>query len=177
MTTDCETELKRFSLDAGIDHRILFAILDNESNQNGFYENGEIKVRFENHIFNEFLLVYDGRHTRHAFLPKYDYDWVHKHSLSDLKLLSTSFGIAQIMGYHYEMLLHYSVGNMVKWWQLSELNQVIDFIHFCSTYRSGKFMIALRDLDFDQIAKMYNGSGYKKNNYHIKLKKYFPELS
>ena len=164
--------LTSFAINNGIDNRILLAILNNESNQKGFYKNDRIKSRFEKHIFYEFTLVYIGKHSKHKYLPKFDTDWVRKYSLDDLELLSTSWGIAQIMGYHYETIHYWSVQGMVEQWRLSENMQITDFINFCTVYRNGKFMKALQDSDIESISKMYNGGGYKKNRYAEKIKEF-----
>ena len=155
-----------------IDWRILFAILQKESNANGFDSKESIKKRFEKHIYNGFIKVVDGA-AKHPALPGLDAGWIRSHSKVQLEFLSTSFGIAQIMGYWYQLLNYKSINDMIAAWVASEEIQIRDFCLFCVKYNDGRFLESLKRLEFASIAKQYNGGGYKKNNYDVDLEKYF----
>jgi hypothetical protein len=49
----------------------------------------------------------------------------------------------------------------------SEDDHLSAFTHFVNN--NPKMVKALREKDWDTFALYYNGKGYKKNNYHIKL--------
>ena len=154
-----------------IDWRILYAILMKESNCNGFYENKLIKKRYEDHIHTGFVKVLKGA-SKHPSLPGLSAQWIKSHKEPEFVLLSTSFGIAQIMGYWYPLLNYKSIKDMLDAWIASEEIQVRDFCLFCVKYNNGRFLAALQKNDFTSIAKQYNGSGYKKHNYDVDLIKY-----
>lgn len=166
--------LKDFADQYKIDFRILRAILKKESNAAGFYKDGSIKERFEAHIYDGFVKVIDGS-NKHPQLPGLESEWIKTHSIQQIRFLSTSFGIAQIMGYWYPLLNYKNIYDMTDAWKASEEIQLRDFCLFCLKYNYGKFLIALSKLDYPSIAKQYNGGGYKKNNYDIDLIKYFKE--
>ena len=157
-----------------IDWRILFAILNKESNAIGFHSGGAfIKKRFEPHIHKGFLKVFKGVALKHPSLPGLSPQWIRDHKEAELEMLSTSYGIAQIMGYWYPVLKYRTIYEMIEAWTASETLQVRDFCQFCVKYNDLRFLEALRKLDFVSIAKQYNGGGYKKNNYDTDLQKYF----
>ena len=74
--------------------------------------------------------------------------------------LSISMGGAQIMGFNYPTLGYDSVQQMFDAFTNSERDQVIGFFSFVQG-QSGesKRITALRALDFETFAKLYNGPG------------------
>lgn len=163
--------LKQFGIQHKIDWRILYAIAQNESN--GYGLEGElIKHRFEEHIYAGFVKVKLGTFKKHPSLPGLDPEWIKSHSYKELRLMSTSWGMFQIMGWHYNMLGHASVESMVDNYKGSEDYQVRDFLIFCMIYRDGKFYQYLKKSWLRSIANAYNGAGWRKNNYVSKLIKH-----
>lgn len=161
-----------FAEQYNINPAILLAIAKKESNCNHHDGRGIIQQRFEVHIYNGFLSVLEGKLKRHPSLPGLSSKWIKKHSKSEARLLSTSYGVFQIMGWHYPMLGYDSIGGMLEDWEIEEVH-IKDFCLFCIKYNNGKFLKALQELDFERIALMYNGAGYKRNNYDTDLKKFF----
>lgn len=161
--------LKEFGQREGIDYRILYAILMTESDGFGFDNHGKIKTRFEPHIYSGFSRVCLNQITKHPSLPGLDPKWIKQHNDSELLSMSTSFGIAQIMGWQYKLLGFTSVDCMVANYIESEENQIKSFLVFCLKYREGRFLKALKELNYRQIASMYNGAGFEKNRYDQKL--------
>jgi len=164
--------LKEFANQNDIDWRILAAILMKESNQKGFDKNGVIKSRYEKHIHIGFKNVHNGTKKRHSSLPGLDPVWIKSHVLSELELLSTSYGIAQIMGYWYKLLGYNSVGEMIESWNDSEEIQIRDFCLFCVRFNDGRFLNALIKQNLQSIAMQYNGKGYAQNSYDKDLQIY-----
>jgi len=167
--------LKEFASQYRIDWRLLYAILMNESNAQGFDKNGNIKQRFEKHIYNGFKHVFEGFRTKNPHLPGLETAWIKSHNLQQLEYLSTSYGVAQIMGWHYPLLGYNCVENMMQSWIETEEVQIRDFCLFCVRYNNGRFLKALQGFNIQSISMQYNGTGFAKNNYDNKLIKHHRE--
>ena len=165
--------LKEFADQYRFSWRILGAILMKESNQEGFYKDGKIKQRFEKHISIGFKNVLNGTKKRHPSLPGLEPLWIKKHTDTEVELLSTSYGMAQIMGYWYHILNYPTVAEMIDAWTYSEEIQIRDFCLFCVRYNDGNFLTALKLLNFQSIAMQYNGRGFAQNNYDKDLQNWF----
>lgn len=164
--------LKQFADQYVIDWRLLAAILMKESNQEGFDKKGKIKMRMEKHILAGFREVVVGIKQRHPSLPGLKAAWIKKHNPDELNLMSASWGMAQIMGYWYDLLNHKSVKDMIEAWEVSEEIMIRDFCLFCVKYNDGKFLDALQKCNIPSIAMQYNGRGFAQNNYDKDLIKY-----
>ena len=173
--------IKKLSANNELDWKTLYAILMCESNTkdnpgSGFWSSGKIKQRFESHIYDSFIHQ-KKFYVKNKILPGLSRDWICKHTNKQLKLMATSFGIAQIMGWHYPELGYESIEDMVNDYKNSDEKQIISFFKFIKIYRGGRFFQVLRNSaggkNFRKIAKYYNGAGYRKNRYHIKLKTYY----
>jgi hypothetical protein len=82
---------------------------------------------------------------------------------------ATSIGMMQVMGFHYSELGFENVGAMWDYAKESEANQVELAIRFIK--RNPKLDQALKNNDWATVAYYYNGSGYKKYNYDIRLQR------
>lgn len=71
---------------------------------------------------------------------------------------STSWGLGQIMGFHYSRLGYKSVGDMVDDFKRGEYQQVEGIAKFIKTDSS--LYSALKRNDWHQVAVKYNGAGY-----------------
>lgn len=168
--------LKEFADQNQLSWKILGAILMKESNQQGFDDKGNLKHRIERHILSGFRDVLLDIKKRHPVLPGLKTSWIKQHNVDELVAISTSWGIAQIMGWHYPMLNYNKVQDMIDAWQASEEIQVRDFCLFCVRYNDGKFLDALKKLNYQSIAMQYNGKGYAQNAYDRDLQIYFQKL-
>jgi len=164
--------LKEFANQNDIDWRILAAILMKESNQEGFNNQGKIKLRLERHILSGFRDVILDIKKRHPSLPGLNREWIKKHDADEIRLMSTSWGIAQIMGYWYQLLNYNSVKEMVDAWSASEEIQIRDFCLFCVRFNDGRFLKALIKQNLQSVAMQYNGKGYAQNSYDKDLQTY-----
>jgi hypothetical protein len=81
-------------------------------------------------------------------------------------LLSTSWGLGQVMGSNYKMVGCETVEDMVKEAVESEAGQLRQMAGFI---KSAKLVTAMKNLDWAAFAKGYNGPGYAKNAYDTKL--------
>lgn len=89
-------------------------------------------------------------------------------------LESASWGAYQIMAYHWKALGYSSVQEFVNK-AYTEEGQLELFIRFVKA--SPNVLKALKAKDWVGVAKAYNGPGYAKNNYHIKMKEAYDQFS
>jgi RHS repeat-associated protein len=173
----------------GIDSNVAKAVATVESSGSGFYEDGSVKIRFEGHKFKKYLKEsgadVDGLAKNNSdVIYSYKESITKKHGVEQLKkaskidsksaLLSTSYGAFQIMGFNYKLAGFNSVEEFVKSQSTYE-GQVNAFLNFVSN--NPVLLKALKEKDFTTFAKNYNGESYEDNNYDIKMKEYYEELS
>lgn len=93
---------------------------------------------------------------------------------SDIALMSISMGAGQVMGAHYKRLGYHSVEQM---WQdaQSAAGQIRQMCRFVST--DARLKKAVNSMDYKTIARLYNGPGYRKNNYDVELRRLVTELT
>lgn len=85
----------------------------------------------------------------------------------DIGLESASWGMFQIMGYHWQALGYKSVVDFVMIMSESEGKQLEIFVKFIQANKT--LLNAIRAKDFDLFALTYNGAGYRKNQYDVKM--------
>ena len=103
-------------------------------------------------------IVGESEHRRIEKARKFD---------KDIGLESASWGMFQIMGYHWQALGYKSVVDFVMTMSESEGKQLEIFVKFIQ--ENNTLLNAIRAKDFDLFALTYNGTGYRKNNYHVKM--------
>jgi hypothetical protein len=89
-------------------------------------------------------------------------------------LNSTSWGIAQIMGFNATSAGYANVEAMVAAMMDSESNQLLAMAHFL---KSSKLDVPLRQRDWAAFAAGYNGPAYEKNQYGVRLQIAYSEFS
>jgi len=75
-------------------------------------------------------------------------------------LLSTSIGLGQIMGFNFVYAGHKNVNEMWDEAKKSLYHQVIQICNFIKNYPG--LLSAIKSKNWDKIATLYNGAGYKK---------------
>ena len=85
----------------------------------------------------------------------------------DAALQSASWGLLQIMGSNYKLTGEKSVSDFVSKMSKDEFTQLNLGIEFM---RSMKLIPLMISKDFNGLARIYNGPGYAKNGYGLKLK-------
>jgi hypothetical protein len=88
----------------------------------------------------------------------------------DSAIESASWGLFQIMGFHWQLLGYESAQQFEQQMTESEEMQLDAFYRFVTHKSNCKLLQAMKDKDFSTFAKLYNGPAYKKNNYDLKLK-------
>lgn len=84
----------------------------------------------------------------------------------DTALESCSWGLGQVMGFHWKSLGYKSLQAFINDMYESEAKQLEAMIRFIKV---NGLLLALKNKDWVKFARGYNGSGYAKNKYHIKL--------
>jgi hypothetical protein len=86
-------------------------------------------------------------------------------------LKSASAGRYQIMGYNHVLAGFSTVEAYWDAMKASEAAQLAAFVHYVKTAKLDDELRRISNVHADCIpfAKLYNGSGYAKNNYHVKI--------
>lgn len=159
------------------------AILSVESRGNGFLKDGRPVILFERHVMRRRLKAkgietarleaeqpnvvsaiaggYQGgtlEHDRLGQAAKID---------RDCALESASWGLFQIMGYHWKALGYDTLQQFINAMYRSEGDQLDAFVRFVKADPS--LWKALKRLDWEEVARRYNGPAYAKNQYDKKL--------
>ena len=187
-----EKDLIALSNSLGVELAAVKAVYEIESSGRGFLTDGRPKILFEGHIFwkqlkNKGLNPEDFREDNGDVLyPKWtkqyykggsaEHDRLNKAKLinEDAALESASWGIFQIMGFHYKKVGYDSVKLYVKAMYKSEAYHLKAFGKFIE---SENLVRHLRNHNWAAFARGYNGAGYKQNKYDIKLERAFRKYS
>lgn len=162
----------------GIEVPMLKALAEVESKNAGFLSNGEPIILFEAHKFSQFTNgKYDKTHpqissplwNRHLYKGG---TWEHRRLQEAVKLnrtaalKSASWGAFQIMGFNWQMAGYRSLQAFIN-----DAYAGIDghFRMLIGFVKGAKLTTALRKKNFERIAKVYNGKGYKANRYDTRL--------
>lgn len=182
-----QSEAKRL----GVEVAALRAILEKESKGSGFNADGTPKILYERHIMYQRLTAHFGVATAKywatgrsdlVYSKGYGAGGYGKYSEQPKKLEaaanidrtsaleSCSWGIAQIMGYHWKLCGFSSVQQFVNAMYKSEDSQFEVFVKFLE---GSGIVPYLQKLDWANVALRYNGKNYKQNNYDVDLKRYY----
>lgn len=173
-----DIDLPRVGAMIGVGEDEIHAVLDVETRGGGFDSNGRPKMLFEPHIFYRELagaerdqavelgLAY--RKWGERRYPKDSYLRLERAMLinENAALRSASWGLGQIMGFNHKLAGYMSARAMVSAFlddEETHLESMIEFI-----VASG-LDDELRNHDWRGFARGYNGAGYAKHGYHLKL--------
>lgn len=98
----------------------------------------------------------------------------------DAALESASWGLFQIMGYHWKTLSYESIHEFVDCMGKHERDQLDAFCRYISVVRDRKdrtLVELLRQHEWAAFAYAYNGSGYRQNAYDDKLREAYLRYS
>jgi hypothetical protein len=185
------TDIEQAAKDLGIEVAALKAVIAVESAGSGFLSDGRPKILFEGHIFWSQLekngknpaelaaqypeLVYRSWTKKFYKGGIREYDRYNTALLidADAAKKSTSWGMFQIMGFNCELCGFKATGDnpkpvdsFVQAMALNEQQQLRAFMEFCA---SKDLIKHLKSHDWQQFALLYNGKGYKQNQYDEKL--------
>lgn len=166
----------------------LQAVISVETRGAGFNKDGTPIILFEPHIFYRLLrhkrlkttlikaikeiphLCYprwgqhpygtsSSQHARLAVAAKYD---------RASALESCSWGLGQVMGFHWHALGYTSLQAFVNAMYQDEKEQLLAM---CRFIEKNGLVAALQNKAWEHFARGYNGAGFAKNAYHVKLAK------
>lgn len=166
---------------------VILAVTEVEARGSGFYKDNYPIIVFEGHVFWDRLIhhglnpyTYLSEKNQDIVYPKWDLryhkgqkvEWeqllkarqIHHNAANE----SCSWGMFQIMGYHWQKLGYNSINNFVQQMSLSEGAQLEGFVRYVQSYN---LVTYLQKKDWSNFARRYNGPGYKKNKYDIKLQR------
>lgn len=167
----------------GVSPRIIMAVNQVESRGNGFLSDGRIVILYERHIMYRQLAekelnanYYMVNHPNLVNQKRGGYygGTTEHYRLNSAKMIdetsaleSCSYGLFQIMGFHWELLGFESAQAMVAYMEASEGNQLDVFVRFVLADES--MHKALKAKKWAEFSKRYNGSAYKSNLHDVKL--------
>lgn len=162
----------------------LRAVIEIEARSSGFNSDGTPVILFERHVFRQRLIangkaqvaekamrerpdlcntasggygLYSAQHGRLNAAAQY-----HRGSA----LESASWGLGQVMGYHWKSLGYPSLQSFINAMYRDEASQ-LDAM--CRYIKTNKLVKALQNKDWKAFAHGYNGPEYAKNQYDVKL--------
>ena len=144
----------------GVDPAAIKAIAYIESNGVGFYDNGSVKLRLEPQFLSRYQKTPRSFTT---FSAAYAYD-------PRAAILSTSFGIFQVMGFNYKAAGYNTPEAYYKAVKRGAIAQLNAFIGFIEKNNLAQY---LRSKNWAAFAYRYNGPGYRANNYDTKHETYY----
>lgn len=184
-----ESDIQRAADLLEVDVATIKAVNSVESSGSGF-SGKKPKILFEGHIFwkqlkkhginpNNHLsgnanILYSSwtkqyySQNQHARLEKA----MRIHEVAALE--SASWGLFQIMGYHYESLGYASVQEFVQKMNRCEGDQLEAFVRFIKVNNLAHY---LKDRDWAEFAKQYNGADYRANKYDTKMAQAYERFS
>lgn len=172
--------------DLGVPLASVLAVTEVESRGSGFLANGHPVILFERHIM--FRRVRDKFGQRKAEQLSAQYPDVISASAGgygttasqpgrldraaalidrDAALESASWGLFQIMGFHWKALGYARLQDFINAMYRSEAAQLDAFVRFIKI--NPALHKALKARDWAAFAKGYNGPGYAANKYDTKL--------
>ena len=185
MKTLTNEQIKDLANKHGIEYAGLKAVVEVEASGKGFI--GDVpKILYEPHIMHRLLTKKNYITIRNNLMKahpnlcyprwgtyKYGAESIQHKRLEiasqfnrDTALESCSWGLGQVMGFHWKSLGYESLQAFINDMYESEAKQLEAMIRFI---RVNGLLLALKNKDWVKFARGYNGSGYAKNKYHIKL--------
>lgn len=183
-----ETKYKIISMQLGIDICLLEAVANIESAGNGFLSDGQVKILWEPHVWWRTLKKY-GLNPKDLIkkdpsLKNILYEkWgtlpygkiseqhpklqraveIHKESA----LEAASYGMFQVLGENWKWLGYNSLQDFINTVMKDEDSQ-LDI--FCKFIVRKQLVKHLREKNIESFCLGYNGKGYKKNQYDVKIR-------
>jgi peptidoglycan hydrolase-like protein with peptidoglycan-binding domain len=183
-----DLDLPRIGAEIGVGEDEVHMLIVVEAAGSGFDSAGRPKMLFEPHIFWRELGPGKARDTAakqglaypkwKRGYPKDSYPRLAKAMAIDeaAALRSASWGASQVLGVNFKAAGFASVQDMVNAMCEDEEHHIEAMIGFCKSNgidddlrRLAELKRATTPADCAPIARVYNGSGYAANNYHVKM--------
>ena len=166
----------------GVEVAVVKAVTAVEARGSGFIRNTDLPcILFEGHWFHKFTRGIHDNHYPHLSYAK----WTKAHYKGgrgeydrlieaigicdepDAALKSCSWGMFQIMGFNHEMAGYDDVKEYVNEMSMTEGAHLDAFVNFVMAQPT--MVEHLREKDWADFARRYNGPGYQQNQYDAKL--------
>ena len=170
-------DFARASKALGVPVAAIKAVLDIEAPRGGFQDDGQVSILFERHKFSKLT---GGRYDKtHPDISNRVRGGYGKYSEQHAKLqraveldrnaalLSTSWGKPQILGSNWREAGAASLQDFINQMHESEGAQLDLFVGFIKANKNR--WDALKALDWNEFARLYNGSAYREHKYHTRL--------
>lgn len=187
-------QLQQIADKYGIPLASLKSVIEVECRGHGFTASGEPTILFEPHIFYSRLTKKNFITLRNRIMVKEpdlcyakwkqglygSYASQHKKLQRAVKyerdcaLESCSWGLGQVMGYHWKSLGFSSLQEFINLVYRDEMGQVEVMMRYLE---KNDLLESLREQNWHSFALGYNGKGYKKNQYHVKLKQAYEQFA
>ncbi|MBK1874581.1 N-acetylmuramidase family protein [Marinobacter sp. 1-3A] len=176
-----EKDIKAAAKKLGVQVAAIKAVTEIESRESGFLPSGRPVILFERHIMYRRLLPSERAHNAVSFpgivnrkpggYVGGEGEWrrlrracgIHEPTAIE----SASWGLFQIMGFHWRSLGYESAQKFYHKMILSEGEQLEAFVRFIK--QDSHLHKALKDRDWPDFAERYNGPAYAKNQYDTRL--------
>lgn len=176
-------EVVAIAADLGVSVAAFRAVITVEAAGSGFDKAGRPKALFERHHFFKHLKAHPDQLEEAVSAGLAYRTWgekpypkgsdavyseiVRASAINEnAALLSTSWGLGQVMGSNFKMVGCASVEDMVREAVESEAGQLRQMAGFI---KSANLVEPMKELNWAAFAKGYNGPGYAKNAYDTKL--------
>jgi len=167
----------------GCEVEMLMAVAEVEAFGDGMLKSGKPKILFESFQFHKFTKGhYDRSHpnlSTNKWVRNYiggEKEWKRLDDAMALDLnaalKATSWGKFQIMGFNYKEAGYNTVVEFVD--AMSDENNHLKA--FVNLLKFRGLDEALRNKHFSTFARLYNGKGYKKNRYDLRLESAYNRL-
>ncbi|WP_353174194.1 N-acetylmuramidase family protein [Acinetobacter rudis] len=177
-------QIEKQAASLGISVAAIRAVIEVECKGSGFNSDQTPVILFERHVFRQRLIanhkvqiaekamrerpdlcnktaggygLYSAQHGRLNAATQY-----HR----DSALESASWGLGQVMGYHWKSLGYPNLQNFINAMYRDEASQLDAMCHYIKVNNLVK---ALQNKDWKAFARGYNGPAYAKNSYDTKL--------
>ena len=181
-----EEDYNRVAAELGIDVATMKAVVEIEAGNShqGFVEPGVPLINFDLVVFKRFMRKAGKSYSKYtkstAFrrpdISKYGSygkaQWARLESArkinEEIANKATFWGMFQIGGFNWKQCGCKSLDEFIRRMSESEAGQLELFAQFCKSNNLVRF---LKAHDWNGFAYRYNGPGYKKRNYHVKLRR------
>jgi len=176
----------------GVEVAALKSVIQVECKGSGFNNDGTPVILFERHVMRQRLIANHLLNIADQMMIKrpdlcskipggYGLYSVQHKKLDDASkfdrtsaLESCSWGIGQVMGYHWYNLGYESIQQFINQMYKDEASQLEAM---CRYIKFNNLINALKNKDWTAFAKGYNGKNYKVNNYDVKLGNAYKKFS
>ncbi|NEU10435.1 DUF3380 domain-containing protein [Flavihumibacter sp. R14] len=192
-----EQDMIDLANELGIELAAVKAVNSVESSGRGFTIDGRTKILFEGHVFWKQLVarninpedfvkgnenvLYPKWTKKHYVGGKAEYDRLDKaiaisksKDVAEAAYASASYGLFQIMGFHYKSLGFDDIIAFVGTMKENEGEHLRVFARFV---KANNLVGFLKDHQWAEFALRYNGKGFKANKYDEKLEKAYQKYN